>query len=199
MGAAPLLFFSARTSLFAARSCATGEAGNGLSVGGSRDGTATSADIGSGRASGCFAPTEAYRARWRGRDYAELAWLLLGHDGPYAGGHLAVIGAARAHQGMQDIAANLPAGQVSLIEDASMSVRASLLRRATLCVGTERLTARMAWVAATRHIVRLDARDEDVSAPYELHAGNDVGALADFLAEMRVKSTTNTFSFANQR
>ena len=146
-----------------------------------------------------FAPTEAYRARWRGRDYAELAWLLLGHDGPYAGGHLAVIGAARAHQGMQDIAANLPAGQVSLIEDASMSVRASLLRRATLCVGTERLTARMAWVAATRHIVRLDARDEDVSAPYELHAGNDVGALADFLAEMRVKSTTNTFSFANQR
>ena len=100
---------------------------------------------------------------------------------------------------MQDIAANLPAGQVSLIEDAEMSVRASLLRRAALCVGTERLTARMAWVAATRHIVRLDARDEDVSAPYELHAGNDVGALADFLAEMRAKSTTNTFSFANQR
>ena len=146
-----------------------------------------------------FAPTEAYRARWRGRDYAELAWLLLGHDGPYAGGHLAVIGASRAHQGMQDIAANLPAGQVSLIEDASMSVRASLLRRATLCVGTDRLTARMAWVAATRHIVRLDARDEEVSVPYELHAGKDVAALADILAEMRAKSTTNTFSFANQR
>ena len=146
-----------------------------------------------------FAPAEAYRARWRGRDYAELAWLLLGHEGPYAGGHLAVIGASRAHQGMQDIAANLPAGQVSLIEDASVSVRAALLRRATLCVGTDRLTARMAWVAATRHIVRLDARDEEVSVPYELHAGKDVAALADILAEMRAKSTTNTFSFANQR
>ena len=112
---------------------------------------------------------------------------------------LVVIGASRAHQGMQDIAANLPAGQVSLIEDASVGVRAALLRRATLCVGTDRLTARMAWVAATRHIVRLDARDEEVSVPYELHAGKDVAALADILADMRVKSTTNTFSFANQR
>ena len=38
--------------------------------------------------------------------------------------------AHHAHQGMQDIAANLPAGQVSLIEDASVGVRAALLRRA---------------------------------------------------------------------
>ena len=146
-----------------------------------------------------FAPTEAYRSRWTGRDYAELAWLLLGPGGPLSGGHLAVVGTARAHQGMQDIAANLPAGQVSLIEDASVGVRAALLRRATLCVGTDRLMARMAWVAATRHIVRLDARADDISVPYVLHAGKDISALADILAEMRAKSTTNTFSFANQR
>lgn len=146
-----------------------------------------------------FAPAEAYRARWTGRDYAELAWLLLGQNAPLEGGHLAVIGAAGAHQGMHDIAANLPAGQVSIIEDASVGVRAALLRRATMCVGTDRLTARMAWVAATRHIVRLDARHDDTSVPYVLHAGRDVAALADILVEMRAKSTTNTFSFANQR
>ena len=146
-----------------------------------------------------FAPEEGYRARWTGRDYAELAWRLLGHDGPFAGGHLVVMGAARAHQGMQDIAANLPAGQVSLIEDASVSARAALMRRATMLVGTDRLAARMAWVAAVRHIVRLEAREEETAVPYNLHAGTDVATLAEILSEMHAKATTNALPFANQR
>lgn len=129
-----------------------------------------------------FAMGEAGRSSWDWRHYAELAWRLADSAPQLKTAHIVVLsrpGCPLAGPLMD----NIPAGQISRFDDLPYGKQAALLRRATLLVGTDRLMARLATVAGTDIVLRLDREDNQMRGrPYGLYVGQDAAHVAQYIA-----------------
>jgi ADP-heptose:LPS heptosyltransferase len=146
------------------------------------------------------APHEAARAQWTGKLYAELAWRLSDTHPALGQAHIIVLAQsttkdAAATAIVADIAANIPAGQRSILTDLAFAKQVALMQRARVFLGTDRLMARVAAAAGTPHIIRFDqageAADDPVGRPYSLYTGAQAVDLAAFLAAEIAKSATS--------
>ena len=78
-----------------------------------------------------LAPDEAARADWTWQHYGELAWRLAEHGAPFDKAHFVLLstsGMALA----DNLMGNLPAGQITRLDDLSLPRRAKLLQRSLL-------------------------------------------------------------------
>lgn len=147
------------------------------------------------------APGEASRAQWTGKLYAELAWRLSDTHPTFAQAHMIVLAQSKSkdHEATKivaDIAANIPAGQRSVLTDLAFAKQVALMQRARVCLGTDRLMARVAVAAGTPHVIRFDqageADEQSAGRPYSLYTGVQAVDLAAFLAAELAKAATST-------
>ena len=142
-----------------------------------------------------FATGDYERADWDYRHYAELAWRLADSVPLLKDAHIVVMAQTNCPLAGA-LMANLPAGQISRLDDLSFAKQAGLMRRATLMVGTDRLAARMAPYAGTPLVLRLDRKESKVDGrPYGLYTGHDAGQVAQYihksLAEWAARTATS--------
>ena len=129
-----------------------------------------------------FATQESGRADWDWRHYAELAWRLADGVEPLKNAHIVVLAstACSVARGLSD---NLPAGQITWLPDLSFAKTATVLRRARLVLGTDRLVARMAPYASGGLVLRLDRSESPQKGrPYGLYTGHDAAQVASYIA-----------------
>ena len=129
-----------------------------------------------------FATQESGRADWDWRHYAELAWRLADGVEPLKNAHIVVLAstACSVARGLSD---NLPAGQITWLPDLSFAKTATVLRRARLVLGTDRLVARMAPYASGGLVLRLDRSESaQKGRPYGLYTGHDAAQVASYIA-----------------
>ena len=147
------------------------------------------------------APHEAARAQWTGKLYAELAWRLSDTHSALAPAHMIVLSQSNSKDTaattiVADIAANIPAGQRSILTDLAFAKQVALMQRARVFLGTDRLLARVAAAAGTPHIIRFDqageAANDPAGRPYSLYTGAQAVDLAAFLAAELAKAATST-------
>jgi hypothetical protein len=128
-----------------------------------------------------FTTGENQRADWSYRHYAELAWRLAESVPELANAHIVV----SAQQGCPlagALMANLPAGQITRLDDLSFAKQAGLMRRAHLVIGSDRLAARVAPYAGARLVLRLDRTETQAPGrPYGLYTGHDAAQVAQYI------------------
>lgn len=145
-----------------------------------------------------LAPDDTARADWTWQHYGELAWRLAEHGAPFDKAHFVLLGTSGS--ALADaLMTNLPAGQISRLDDLSLVRRAGLLQRSMAFVGSERFTARLAAMVGVPVVMRLQSASEigDKGRPYGLYSGTNVAALAGYLVEHGSKYATKPPQFAN--
>jgi ADP-heptose:LPS heptosyltransferase len=143
-------------------------------------------------------PGEAGRAQWNGKLYAELAWRLSNADEAFANAHMIVLAKTEENDDLSasivaDIEKNIPAGQRTILTGLSYTKQVALLQRASVVLGADQLTARMAATVQAPLVVRLDAAGHAPPlCPYNLYAGTLASDLASFIATELSKPATDS-------
>lgn len=120
------------------------------------------------------------RAVWDWRHYAELIWRLADSVAALKQAHIVVL-ANRDCALADSLMEKIPPGQISRFDDLSYAKTGSLLRRARLVIGTDRLVMRMAAGLGTALVLRLDREDTaDKGRPYGLYVGQDAIEVARY-------------------
>jgi ADP-heptose:LPS heptosyltransferase len=145
-----------------------------------------------------LAPDEAARADWTWQHYGELAWRLAEYGAPFDNAHFVLLSTSGTPLA-DNLMGNLPAGQITRLDDLSLPRRAKLLQRSLAYVGSERFTARLAAMTGVPVVMRLQSAPEigDKGRPYGLYSGKNVAALAGYLVEHGAKYATSAAQFAN--